>query len=657
MNMQAIDANLMWPSVTRWLVPAALVCSVLLYESAADEALEMSRAAGEIRAAFARLDTDRDLHLSAEEYRLMVGDPQQRRRDFVLYDFDNNGQLSRDEFACVAGLVEPRLRGTMPDPLNDLVEDAVIALDESYDHWELRPNELVSAHTFVSNFLESISPGRKRFVTGRIIERADVNMDGKISRGEARQFIQQQLGVRLRTGPRLRELTGRLVRYDRFLEMDIDDDGLITRAEFLDGWPEAEVDFATIDRDHSQSLTYQEYSDPRSPFFFDPVEWFREADSDFNAFLSPEELKMSVEPNRMHLADASLRSFDVDRDQQLSLREYRVSMLSHYNYPWDRRPLDRDRDGKLSYDEFVFDTVDLFQLQRWFFFHRLDLDRDQLLSTEEFNFLELAPLSIRAYSVEGGDSKILHENLNNPDCGWPSISPDGKQVLFHQLSSNGSREGSIVIASTEEPFTRVICRGTHPSWSANGQNFVCQRGSRNQEIWILDSGGLAGRKIAPGHAPKWSPDGKHISYLHDNGVSIFDIETGQIRSILIREDHPFQDLGNDIAWSPDSTRLAVVGNFVATSQLLILSTEEQLKGHVQIRYSFDVACRANLNWTQRDGILVSVKENESRRNRLMSLDPDSDNPPIPTERFQQFFGLRSACLTPDGKWYIAVVEE
>ena len=438
-------------------------------------------------------------------------------------------------------------------------------------------------------------------------------------------------------------------------------DGAISRQEFVDGWwkrSSAQEVFASIDRDQNGRASYEEYSHPLSPTFFDPIEWFRAADTDLDARLNDDELNAAVESGRQHLVVSTMRCFDDDNDRELSLSEYRSSMLGNYNYPWDHRPLDQDRDGRLSYFEFVFDEVDLFQLQRWYYFHRLDLDRDGGLSLDEFDFRPLAPLSIRAYSSDSDESKLIYQDDANPDCGWPSVSPDGTQVLLQACPPGGQLEGRIVSVSLEDNHARTICRGIQPSWSADGDSFVCERRSEGAGIWILDAGGLRGRRVGAGHGPKWSPDGESIAFLQDNGVSIFDVQSGEIRPILLREDHPYQDLGRDIAWSPDSRRLAVLGNFAATSQLLILPvTPPDETGKIRIRYSFNVGCRGNLNWTRRDGITVGIRDADTRETQLISLMPDSDQEPQRVDRFRGIVGVRSACLTPDGKWYIAVLEE
>lgn len=645
--------------VIRWLWFAVLCLLVVAGPTFASDAGALARAAAQIREAFSRLDVNGDLQVDEQEFEAIERPDRERRRDFLLYDFDASGRLSRGEFSCLSGLVEPSYRGTMPDPVDDLVEDAVAALDESYDHWDRRPEELVNAHTFVGNFLGSITPLGNRFVTGRIIDRADQNSDGKISRAEAKRFLEQQLGSRLDHGPPLREPTGRLVQYDRFLETDRDEDGTLSRSEFMAGWGNAlpaDQQFERLDRDGNGSVTYLEYADPISGCFFDPVEWFRGADQDLDAQLSRDELESAVSVGRRHLARAALNAFDDNQDGTLSLREYRLSMLANFNYPWHHRPLDRDRDGRLTYDEFVFHENDLFQLQRRYYFHRLDLDRDGSLSLDEFEFLPRPPLAVFAFSTEGPDSKRLYQSPDYPECGWPQVSPDGETILLHECPPSGSADGRIVAVSRGDGRVRIVCRGLQPSWSADGDSFVCERRGRDSGIWVMDKGGLSGRRLSAGTSPRWSPDGRSIAYLHDNGVWVHDIETDQTQQIFMREDHPYQDLGRDLVWSPDGQFLAVVGNFAATSQLLIMPASSTAAQAVRIRHSFDANCRANLNWSRRDGILLGVTDSQSGQPQLVRLAPEGEDRPEPVEIASGGLGIRSACLTPDGKWYIAVVE-
>ncbi len=373
-------------------------CGIVAPPSGADEIARIAAAKTAIEIEFKRLDADGDERLKLDEFLLRRGKGAILKRDFRLYDLDADELLSWSEFAAVSGTTRPMFRGTMPDPWDELVADAVAALDESYDNWNERPSEQVNAHIFVANFIGSLSLGGKRYVTGRIVRQADRDADGRLSRTEARGFLQHQLGLRWQFIHPLREPTGRQLRFDRFLAVDENADDALTRAEFAAHWwnrPAAEADFDRNDRNGNGRITLFEYAHYDSDNYFDPIEWFRAADTNLDALLDRGEIIEASGASRRHLAASTVPAFDEDGDQKLSLQEYRLSMHASRNYSWNRRVVDTGGDGRITYDEFVFNDIDLFQLQRRYFFHRLDRDQNQELSSQEFSFLAVgeAPIS------------------------------------------------------------------------------------------------------------------------------------------------------------------------------------------------------------------------------------------------------------------------
>jgi len=349
----------------------------------------LANAAETIRGRFEQADLDDDQRLSLQEFQSLAKNDKRQKRDFLLHDFDHSGDLSQREFASVVGIVEPWLRGSIPDPFDNLIEQAVAALDESYDGWNRRPREMVNAHSFVANFLGSISFGNKRFVTGRILRQADRNADGKMSRQEARVFLQLQLGTRWFEPPPLREPTGRLLRFDRFLSADVDRSGSLSKTEWLAApWFQQSEhgDIKRWDRDGNGQLSYAEFAEPTGPFYLDTLQWFRNADTNLDSTLDAEELTAATDQPRAHLVGSTFTGFDTNHDGRLTLLEYRASMHSCVNYSWDRRCIDQNGDLAIDYSEFRFDDLDLFHLQRRYFFHRLDIDGDGRLSSREFAF-------------------------------------------------------------------------------------------------------------------------------------------------------------------------------------------------------------------------------------------------------------------------------
>lgn len=270
------------------------------------------------------------------------------------------------------------------DPWEDVFRESVAALDQSCDRWNERPTEKLNVHVFVANFIASISHGQKRFVTGRMVQLADRDSDGLFDRDEATVFLRQQLGL-LCGEVDLRQADGRQLIYYDFLRADADRRGWLSIGEYAD-----RSLFAKDDVDGNLLVTLAEYSDLASPAsgqrHFDLAGFFGRADRNQDGRLDTTELRAATSDDRKHLVDSTFSAFDQDHDGNLTMSEYALSMHASRNYFWHVRPVDRNGDELLEFEEFVFHEVDQFQLQRFYFFHRLDRNGDDRLSLDEFDF-------------------------------------------------------------------------------------------------------------------------------------------------------------------------------------------------------------------------------------------------------------------------------
>jgi|GEM_PF-1430279 len=637
-------------------------------DSPAPEDERWAQAAIKIRDQFQLLDQNHDLSLELLEYVQASGDgssesvsKQVRTRDFQLFDFDQNHRLSFREFSAIPGLVEAPFRGSSPDPFASVLSDAVAALDESYDRWDQRPHELISAHSFVGNFLGSIMPMGNRFVTGRVIDLADLNLDGKVGRQEAKHFLEQQLGIRLREGRALRDPTGRVVRYDWFLKIDQNRDGRLDQDEVNQAkvdLPEVSQRFVRLDQDADQQISYDEFSHPLTGCYFDPITWFLSADTNLDGRVALSECLTQNAAGDHEILKIFFRAFDTDYDAVLTLNEYRISPLGNRNYPWQDRLVDESGDGQISYGEYTFDAVDLFRLQRRLYFHRMDLDFDGALSTNECSFTSILPITV-VRCRDQNPAEIIIKDADFKDLGSIHLHPDGGSVLMYQSPYDQSMESKIVRLSLKDQSRREICDGRFPTWSPDGHSFVCERSRRGQSVWLMEPSGLSGRKLADGRAPALSADGTFLAYIHEHGVWLYHRTTGERKNIFRRDEHRHRDLGDRLQWSPDGRSIVLIGHSADQSDLFVIRLAEDGVVKKVDRFALPDSNVQVFSWCQGDEVLLRHSETQPNFTRLTLFDVQTgiQRPP----RADLFGGIdfeKSEILSGqknhDGAWYLSV---
>jgi Tol biopolymer transport system component len=151
----------------------------------------------------------------------------------------------------------------------------------------------------------------------------------------------------------------------------------------------------------------------------------------------------------------------------------------------------------------------------------------------------------------------------------PSISPDGKQVVFVR-SHGDSPRSSIWTASADGSHLRRLERaGGSPLWSPDGGKIAYLRGKApNWPALLLVSphGGKSTTLIRGAPCPSvgrcrsngvmalfgWSPDASRIAFENARQrLEVVDVATGKMRSLLKLR------FGPSVAWSPDSQELLV----------------------------------------------------------------------------------------------------
>lgn len=606
---------------------------------------------------FSRYDTDDSGTLSADE--LQIAAENSLRVTGTIADFDTSGDglVTPEEFLAAqkASNVPPNEPITsLEDPFLRILQRAIEAMDESYDGWLYRPEETVDSTMFTINYNASISPDGQRRLDRGLILHADSDRNRKISREEAVRFLETQLGIRWITGDLLRTKDGGVVDFANFLRCDVNKDDVLSKSEFVDTWWNSETDeqdFESFDINGDGAVNLSEFAVRTGPYLRKPIQLFEEADTDTDRLLSQAELRASIRSPRKHLVASNIKAFDDDGDEQLSLAEFRVSMLANFNYPWEMRPKDIDRDGLLSYKEFKFHTRDLFQLQRRYYFHRLDRDGNKKLDASEFDFEPYKLHTLYRVSVNGEQSDEIYRNEKFPVVSSPSISPDGAWVLFDASPPDRSNLSQIMLMKTNGDDVRDVCKGQMPSWSGKGSRFVCCRYEQGASIWIMNTDGTPHKRIDDGWAAQWSPDGKTIAYTNDNSIRLYDVESGKVTTALAKGTHPYQYIYWNMSWSPDSRQLAFKGKTETHQEIGILS----ITGPAQVRnrFSTNESMGEDLAWSP-DGkqLLFNMYSPKHRRELIFQLDVAGTTSPRLVPEINTSMPWTSICFSPDGKWMI-----
>lgn len=420
-----------------WLPIVAGLHCVVLWQACCLGQAEPSRdettaeTATRVPEAFRVNDKDASGWLSESEFLRLPDRPMEAlRRDFLVFDSDADGRMSLAEFRAVPYVAPEEQRGPIADPIVDLSRSANQQLIQKWAEWDSDKDGVLDAAEFQSAGLPKQLPGLEMTT----LNDWDRNGDGKVSPEDAALLLDIAFGVRSPAGEKLRSETGRVIDLRMFRNLDPEGDWKVTREDYIKaiGSNEAaEKWFPALMATDNKTFGVEEFS--TSGHRTDPVRAFLNLDVDFNARLSPEELKAL--PEGWGPRERSwLMGFDDNGDGGYSLREFQ--QIPHVNLlaGWHTAQ-DANQDGKLSQDEFRFDTGPALAALSAEYFRKLDVNQDQTLSLSEWPFQTSHPEAKFVMLDADGDGELTEAEFTAE--GNLPVDRLRRDFLVFDADSNG----------------------------------------------------------------------------------------------------------------------------------------------------------------------------------------------------------------------------
>ena len=607
----------------------------------------------DIQKQFAKLDAGGDKRLSLEEFVKLPGDQAVLKRDFRLFDSDGDRSLSLEEFNSVPLGRPAGDRGPLPDPLMGIVEQAAEQMDAAFGDWDENPDKKVTLQDFIRSFLLSFpdQTGVNNLVAA-LQREADENQDSRVSRDEARRFLEIQLGVRSGDGNLLRYPNGVVVTNAIFITLDANNDNVIDRDEFLSRWwhkENIEQSWTLLDQDKNGSILFDEFQNPKWIATTDPIETFRAWDKDLDALLDEKELLASTPEWNQRLAQHAFPGFDLDRDGKLNLDEFRLLPQSNLVAAWNEPMPDVNRDGVLQFAEFTIQGG-RFPLMRLVYFLRLDLDGDGALSEKEFTFKTFAPAALFRLDADGTGLKQVFSSPEYPRVGSPKISRDGKLLVCDAIKKGDANGNRVMLLMTiDGKNVRELGAGMMPTWSADGREIAYSRSG----VDVMNLETKAARTLAQnGWGAQWSPDGKRIAYSEGPAIKTINPETREVETILNAQESPYRQIYWNMGWSADNSQLCFKGirqNGSAEIATVSVVDPPGLKVH----YDGDRTFSNNFAWAP-DGKRIVFGMHAAGGNRMLmhEFNPQADAEPTLLKGPDPSLRADDVCFSPDGKFLI-----
>ena len=342
-----------------------------------------AQATSGVKERFERLDLDRDGNLISAEFLKGVAEKDRpiMSREFQLVDFNGDSVLTIDEFASVIGIPLGEFQRVVPDGLVQLTTTVTADLQERF----ARADDDADGKLTIPQW-SKIGFSDKFHELARLApEIWDLDRDGSTDMAEVTRFVQVAFGLQLVSGEATHSDDGIHFNWPYLQAMDKNRDNKLSLEEFANsfhlGAEESTKQFKLVDKDGDGFGTILEM---RRLVAVVPLNEFRRIDTNLDARLDALELAKGTRTFEAGLPPFLLPAFDADQDGFLSFREYQMTPAAQPMGHWFREIVDKDGDGIVSIAEFQSTLAPFGVALGDRFFTTLDRNHDGKLSYDEY---------------------------------------------------------------------------------------------------------------------------------------------------------------------------------------------------------------------------------------------------------------------------------
>lgn len=195
-------------------------------------------------------------------------------------------------------------------------------------------------------------------------------------------------------------------------------------------------------------------------------------------------------------------------------------------------------------------------------------------------------------SDETGQSRIKIADVTNYD-GYPSISPDGKQVAFYGKYDK-RRTWSIHVGNIDGTNMQRLTNKKHvwdsaPAWSSDGKTIIFAReykdskGQWHEEVWLMNADGSNQRQIKAikGRAAQFMPDGR-ILFQSKSGPSQISIANSDGSNVISLTNDETNNMSPKL--SPNGEHIAYLSNRDGNQEVYVMDLDGNNQKRLTVNY-------------------------------------------------------------------------